>query len=83
MKIKFVERSQVISNRKESSKFKSLKDALNKLEVGGDAIEVAYSSDKNINSMRTAVYQYSQQRNVKIKSRKDARAKKIYFYRAK
>jgi hypothetical protein len=33
--------------------------------------------------MRTAVYQYNQDRGVKIKSGKDSKNKKIYFYREK
>ncbi|MEX0770083.1 MAG: hypothetical protein WD035_05070 [Balneolaceae bacterium] len=58
-------------------------EALDKLEPGGDAVEVSYSNDKSVNSMRTAVYQYNQENNVKIKSGKDAANKKIYFYRQK
>ena len=53
------------------------------LEPGGQAVEVSYSNDKSVNSMRTAVYQYNQENNVKIRSGKDAANKKIYFYREK
>jgi len=56
---------------------------LDKLEVGGDAIEIDYSDDKSVSSMRTAVYQYNQEKDVKIKSGKDPENKKIYFYREK
>jgi hypothetical protein len=58
-------------------------DALDKLEPGGQAVEVSYSNDKSVNSMRTAVYQYNQENKVKIKSGKDASNKRIYFYREK
>lgn len=83
MDIKFVERKKINTSKKRSSKFKPLLEALDKLEVGGDAIEVNYKDDKNVNSMRTAVYQYNQDKGVKIKSGKDSKNKKIYFYREK
>lgn len=81
MEIKFVDREKVNSSKKRSSKFKPLLEALSKLEVGGDAIEVDYEDDKNVNSMRTAVYQFNQEKGVKIKSGKDSKTKKVYFYR--
>ncbi len=81
MDIKFVDRKEIESAKKRSSKFKPLLEALDKLEVGGDAIEVPYEDDKNVNSMRTAVYQYNEEKGVKIKSGKDSDSKKIYFYR--
>ena len=83
MDIKFVEREKIKTSKKRSSKFKPLLEALDKLEVGGDAIEVNYKDDKNVNSMRTAVYQFNQEKGVKIKSGKDSKNKKIYFYREK
>jgi hypothetical protein len=58
-------------------------EALDQLKPGGDAVEVSYDSDKNVNSMRTAVYQYNQENKVKIKSGKDSSKKVIYFYREK
>ncbi|MGD8427201.1 MAG: hypothetical protein PVH63_06195 [Balneolaceae bacterium] len=83
MDIKFVERDKISTSKKRSSKFKPLLEALDKLEVGGDAIEISYEDDKNVNSMRTAVYQYNRDKGVKIKSGKDSENKKIYFYREK
>lgn len=83
MDIKFVEREKINTSKKRSSKFKPLLEALDRLEVGGDAIEINYKDDKSVNSMRTAVYQYNQDRGVKIKSGKDSKNKKIYFYREK
>lgn len=81
MEIKFVDREKIESAKKRASKFKPLLEALDKLEAGGDAIEVPYEDDKNVNSMRTAVYQYNEEKGVKIKSGKDSDNKKIYFYR--
>lgn len=83
MDIKFVEREKINTSKKRSSKFKPLLEALDKLEVGGDAIEINYKDDKSVNSMRTAVYQYNNDKDVKIKSGKDSDNKKIYFYREK
>jgi hypothetical protein len=83
MEIKFVNRAQVKSTKRRASKFKPLMEALDKLKPGGDAVEVAYASEKNVNSMRTAVYQYNQENNVKIKSGKNAKEQKIYFFREK
>lgn len=83
MDIKFVEREKINTSKKRASKFKPLLEALDKLEAGGDAIEIDYKDDKSVNSMRTAVYQYNQDQNVNIKSGKDKDNKKIYFYREK
>lgn len=83
MDIKFVDRKKIDKAKKRSSKYKPLLEALDKLKVGGDAIEVPYKDEKNVNSMRTAVYQYNKDRGVKIKSGKDEDKKKIYFYREK
>lgn len=83
MDIKFVKRSVVKSTKKRSSKFRSLLEGIEKLRPGGQAIEVSYSNDKAMNSMRTAVYQFCRQKNFSIKSKRDTVGKKIYFYRDK
>ncbi|MGM0587249.1 MAG: hypothetical protein ACQETE_02430 [Bacteroidota bacterium] len=83
MDIKFVSRSDVKTSKKRSSKFKELLEALDKLEPGGDALEVGYKDEKSVNSMRTAVYQYNKENGVKIRSGKDSLNNKIYFYREK
>lgn len=83
MDIKFVDRDEMHASRKRVSKYRSLLDALDKLEVDEGAIEVEYEDEKGLNSMRTAVYQYNYKNGVKIKSGKDAENKKIYFYREK
>ncbi len=83
MDIKFVKRSVVKSSKKRSSKFRPLLEGIEKLKPGGQAIEVSYSNDKAMNSMRTAVYQFCRQNNIAIKSRRDTVNKKMYFYRDK
>ena len=47
------------------------------------SIEVPYTNDKAVNSMRTAVYQFCRQKDYTVKSRRDSTSKKIYFYRDK
>lgn len=84
MDIKIVKKSSIKSSKKRKSKFKPLLEAIDKLKVGGgQAVEVTYTSDRNVNSMRTAVYQHSKVKNIKIKSERDIESKKIHFYRVK
>ncbi|RNC84366.1 MAG: hypothetical protein ED557_05085 [Balneola sp.] len=83
MEIKFVKRSVVKSSKKRSSKFRPLFEAIEKLKPGGQAVEVSFTSDKDLNSMRTAVYQFCRQKNYSVRSKKDAVNKKIYYYRDK
>lgn len=84
MDIKIVKKSSIKSSKKRRSKFKPLLEAIDKLKAGGgQAVEVSYTSDKNVNSMRTAVYQHSKVKNIKIKSERDSESKKIHFYRVK
>jgi len=83
MKIKFVSRNDVKVTKKSTSKFRPLIEALNQLVPGGEALEVAYTSDKELNSMRNIVYTYKRENNAKIKSGKDAVNSKIYFYKDK
>jgi hypothetical protein len=83
MKLKFVPRKEVRVTKKSSSKFRPLIEALNKLEPGGDALEVTFSSDKELNSMRNVVYTYNRETNGKIKSGKDTVNGKVFFYKEK
>lgn len=83
MKIKFVDREEVKTSKKSSSKYRPLIEALEKLEPGGKAVEVPYSSEKELNSMRNVVYTYNRENGVKIKSGKDSYNKRIFFYRNK
>ncbi len=83
MEIKFVKRSIIQPAKKRSSKFRPLLEAIEKLKPNGQAIEVTYTNEKDINSMRTAVYQFCRQADYNVKSRKDTANKKIFFYRDK
>jgi len=80
MKINFVPRSQVKASRKRSSKYGELIEALDKLKSGGDAIQVKYSSEKDLNSIRNVVYAYNRENNKKVKSNKDSSNKQVFFY---
>lgn len=81
MKIKFVPRSDIRISKKSSSKFRPLLEALDKLNPGGEAIEVSYTNEKELNSMRNVVYTYNRETGQKIKSGKDAVNGKVFFYK--
>ena len=81
MKIRFIPRSDIRITKKSSSKFKPLLDAVAKLEPGGDAVEVSFSDDKELNSMRNVVYTYNRETGNKVRSGKDAQNKKVFFYK--
>ncbi|MCH8558227.1 MAG: hypothetical protein LAT84_10405 [Balneolia bacterium] len=83
MKIKVIPRSNVRITKKSSSKFRPLLDALQNLQPGGDAIEVTYSNEKELNSMRNVVYTFNRETGNKVKSGKDAMNNKIFFYKDK
>ncbi len=83
MKIRTIKRSEMKTTKKSSSKFKPLIDALGQLVPGGDAIEVSYTSDKELNSMRNVVYTFNRENDGKIRSGKDTMNGKIFFYRDK
>ncbi len=83
MKLKFVPRSDVRVTKKSSSKFRPLIESLNKLEPGGDALEVTFSNEKELNSMRNVVYTYNRETGAKIKSGKDTVNGKVFFYKEK
>ncbi len=83
MKLKFVPRSDVRITKKSSSKFRPLIESLNKLEPGGDALEVTFSNEKELNSMRNVVYTYNRETGARIKSGKDTVNGKVFFYKEK
>ena len=83
MKIKFVSRNDVKVTKKSTSKFRPLIEALAQLVPGGEALEVSYTNEKELNSMRNIVYTYNRENNAKIKSGKDAVNGKIYFFKDK
>lgn len=83
MKIKVIPRSNIRTSKKSSSKFRPLIEALESLQPGGDAIEVTFTNDKELNSMRNVVYTFNRENGQKVKSGKDAVNGKIYFYKDK
>lgn len=83
MKIRVIPRSEVKTSKRSSSKFRPLLDALDRLEAGGNAIEVQYTNDKELNSMRNVVYTYSREQGIKIKSGKDTSNNRIFFFKEK
>lgn len=83
MKIKEVSRNDIRISKKSSSKFRPLLDALHKLQPGGNAIEVSFNNDKELNSMRNVVYTFNRETGNRVKSGKDSVSGKIYFYKDK
>lgn len=83
MKVRFIKRADVKAKKKTSSKFKPLIDALSQLTPGGDAVEVTYGDDKELNSMRNVAYTWQRDNGIKIKSGKDTGNNKIFFFRDK
>ena len=80
MKFKFVDRALVKVSKKSASKFRPLTEALDKLDVGGQALEVNYTTDKELNSMRNVIYMYNRETGKKVKSGKDSVNKRVFFY---
>lgn len=80
MKIKFVPRNEVKISKRSSSKFRPLLDALGKLTEGGDALEVSYSNEKELSSMRNVVYAYNRENGRSVRSGKDVSNSKIFFF---
>ncbi len=80
MKFKFVDRGLVKVSKKSASKFRPLTEALEKLESGGQALEVNYTTDKELNSMRNVIYMYNRETGKKVKSGKDSVNKRVFFY---
>jgi hypothetical protein len=80
MKIKMVPREEISSSRKRNSKYAPLVDALHKLEPGGKAVQMSYTNEKELSSARNVVYTFNRENGRKVKSRKDARNKTIFFY---
>lgn len=83
MDIKVVDRDEMQASRKRNSKYRPLVEAIEELNPDEKAVVVPYENQKHLNSMRTAVYQYSYKNDIKVKSRRDAEDQKVYFYRAK
>jgi hypothetical protein len=80
MKIRLVPRSKVRVSRKSRSKYEKLKEAISRLQAGGDAIRVEYSSQKELNSIRNIAYTYNRETNSKVKSTTDTSEQAVFFY---
>lgn len=81
MKIKFVSRKEVKTSKKSNSKFQPLIEALSKLEPGGHALEITYSSEKELGSMRNIIYAFNRDHGIKVKTSKDTQNSKFYLFR--
>ncbi len=80
MKVNIVPKTKVKVSRSSSSKYQPLIDAIDKLKPGGKAIQVKYSSERELNSMRNIVYTINREEGKKIKSNKDGQNNTVYFY---
>ncbi len=84
LRIKVVDRSEIKSSKKRSSKFRDLIDKLDQLEPGGSkAIQVSYTNDKELNSMRNVVYTYNRETGSKIRSSRNSQDNIIWFTKEK
>lgn len=81
MEIKTVSRDKIKTTKRSSPKYKPLLKALEILEIGGDALELEYGSESELNSMRNVVYDYNRRKGVKVRSSVDSRKQLVYFYR--
>ena len=80
MKIKLVPRSDVKTSRKKKSKYQSLKDALEKLEPGGKAIQVKFSNRKELISYRNIIYSFNRENKSSVRSSADSNNDTLYLY---
>ncbi|MDX1586617.1 MAG: hypothetical protein R3222_07730 [Balneolaceae bacterium] len=83
MKINFVSRNDIKISKKSSSKYKPLLEAIKKLEPGGKALEVTFSDETELNSMRNVVYSYNRETGDNVKSSKHPKNNLVYFYKEK
>lgn len=81
MNINFVSRNSVIKSRNNSTKFKPLRDAVQKLSPGGKAIEAKYESESQLNAMRNFIYSYNKKQGDKIKTSSHPDKRVVYFYK--
>ncbi|MEX0648208.1 MAG: hypothetical protein WEA56_04075 [Balneolaceae bacterium] len=80
MKVKIVDRSKIRVTRRNTSKYIKLKNALEKLEPQGDALEVKFSKRNELNSIRNIAYAYNRENGGSVKSSADISKGVIYFY---
>lgn len=80
MKIRFVDRSEIKVSRKSKSKYRPLKEAISDLEPGGDAIQVKFSDEKELTSLRNVIYTFNRETGSNVRSSADMSKNLIYFY---
>lgn len=81
MKINFVSREEIKISKKSSSKYKPLLESVQKLVKGGKALEVSFSDETELNSMRNVVYSYNRETGDNVKSSKHPKKNQVYFYK--
>jgi hypothetical protein len=80
MKIRFVDRSDIKISRKSNSKYRPLKEAITELKPGGDAIQVKFSDEKELTSLRNVIYTHNRETGTNVRSSADMNQNLIYFY---
>jgi 23S rRNA U2552 (ribose-2'-O)-methylase RlmE/FtsJ len=80
MKVRIVPRSKVRVSRKSKSKYDKIKDAIEHLKPGGEALRVKYSDKKELNSIRNIAYAFNKEHGTKIKSSSNPSENIIFFY---
>lgn len=80
MKVKLVPRSKIRVSRKSSSKYSKLRDAIDELKPGGDALKIGFSDKKELNSIRNIAYTFNKENNTKVRSSSDSNENVIFFY---
>ncbi|MCC5915385.1 MAG: hypothetical protein JJU46_13505 [Balneolaceae bacterium] len=80
MKVKLVPRSKIRVSRKSNSKYAKLKEAIQNLKPGGEALRIKYNDKKELNSIRNIAYTYNKENNTNIRSSSDSNENMIFFY---
>lgn len=80
MKVKMVPRSKIRVSRKSNSKYSKLREAIEALTPGGDALQISYSDKKELNSIRNIAYTYNKENNAKVRSSSEGSDNIIFFY---
>lgn len=83
MKINFVSRTDIDISKKSSSKYKPLLDAIQKLQPGGKAVQVSYTDETELNSMRNVVYNHNHKTGDNVKSSKHPDKNVVFFFKEK
>ena len=81
MDINFVSRKDINISKKSSSKYKPLLDAIRKLTPGGKALQVTYTDEAELNSMRNVVYSHNRENNDNVKSSKHPDENIVFFFK--